>query len=80
MADVREYEKIAREIEKIRTKKHRALKAGRIEENIALNRYFKLLIESLRLGRWMEVCVCVCVCVWEGGREAHTYMRRHVNG
>ncbi|EGI62915.1 hypothetical protein G5I_08727 [Acromyrmex echinatior] len=51
MADVREREKIAREIEKTSEsiKKHRALKTGRIEEGIALNRYFKPLIEPLRL-------------------------------
>ena len=52
MADVREREKIAKEIEKriesIR-KKHRALKIGRIEENITLDRYFKPLIEPLQL-------------------------------
>ena len=50
MADVREREKIAREIEKTSEsihKKHRALKTGRIEEGIALDRYFKLLIEPL---------------------------------
>ncbi|KYQ56631.1 hypothetical protein ALC60_04436 [Trachymyrmex zeteki] len=52
MADVREREKIAREIEKTSEsirKKHRALKTGRIEECIALDRHFKPLIESLRL-------------------------------
>ena len=52
MADVCEREKVARKIEKssesIR-KKHRALKTGRIEEDIALNRHFKHLIEPLRL-------------------------------
>ncbi|KYN20068.1 hypothetical protein ALC57_07574 [Trachymyrmex cornetzi] len=52
MADVREREKIVREIEKksesIR-KKHRALKTSRIEEGIALDRHFKSLIEPLRL-------------------------------
>ncbi|KYN10400.1 hypothetical protein ALC57_17471 [Trachymyrmex cornetzi] len=52
MADVRKREKIAREIEKTREsirKKHRALKTGKIEGSIALDRHFKLLIESLRL-------------------------------
>ena len=52
MANVREHEKIAREIEKTSEsirKKHRALKTGRIEEGIALDRHFKPLIEPLRL-------------------------------
>ena len=52
MADVREREKIARAIEKTSEsirKKHRALKTGRIDEGIALNRHFKPLIEPLRL-------------------------------
>ncbi|KYN21165.1 hypothetical protein ALC57_06466 [Trachymyrmex cornetzi] len=52
MADVREREKIVREIEKTSEsirKKHRTLKTGRIEESIALNRHFKPLIEPLRL-------------------------------
>ncbi|KYN14541.1 hypothetical protein ALC57_13238 [Trachymyrmex cornetzi] len=52
MADVREREKIVREIEKTSEsirKKHRALKTGRIEEGIALDRHFKPLIEPLRL-------------------------------
>jgi len=43
MADVREREKIMREIEKTSEsirKKHRALKTGRIKEDIALDRYF----------------------------------------
>ena len=50
MADVREREKIAREIEKTSEsirKKH--LKTGRIEKGIALDRHFKPLIEPLRL-------------------------------
>jgi len=44
IADAREHEKIAREIDKTREsicKKHRALKAGRIEEDIVLDRHFK---------------------------------------
>ncbi|KYN12104.1 hypothetical protein ALC57_15740 [Trachymyrmex cornetzi] len=52
MADVRERGKIAREIEKTSEsirKKHRALKTGRIEADIALDRHFKPLIEPLRL-------------------------------
>ena len=52
MANVREREKIAREIEKTSEsirKKHRALKIDKIEEGIALNRHFKSLIEPLRL-------------------------------
>ena len=54
MADVREREraKIAREIEKTSEsicKKHRAMKTGRIEENIMLDRHFKLVIKPLRL-------------------------------
>ncbi|KYN31624.1 hypothetical protein ALC56_14123 [Trachymyrmex septentrionalis] len=52
MADVSEREKIARAIEKTSEsicKKHRALKTGRIDEGIALNRHFKPLIEPLRL-------------------------------
>ncbi|KYN29331.1 hypothetical protein ALC57_01224 [Trachymyrmex cornetzi] len=52
MADVREREKIVREIEKTSEsirKKHRALKTGRIEEGIALDRHFKPVIEPLRL-------------------------------
>ncbi|KYN23124.1 hypothetical protein ALC57_04465 [Trachymyrmex cornetzi] len=51
MADVREREKIAREIEKTSEsirKKHRALKTGRIEEDIALKRHFKPIIKPLR--------------------------------
>jgi len=51
MADVRERKKIMRKIEKrsesIR-KKHRALKTGRIEEDIALDRHFKPIIKSLQ--------------------------------
>ena len=46
-----EHEKIAKEIEKMSEsirKKHRALKIGRIEEDIALNRYFKPIIKPLR--------------------------------
>jgi len=48
MADVREREKIEgdREDESIR-KKHRALKLGRIEEDMALDRHFKPIIKSL---------------------------------
>ncbi|KYQ47199.1 hypothetical protein ALC60_13782 [Trachymyrmex zeteki] len=52
MADVREREKIAREIEKTSEsirKKHRALRTDRIEEGIALDKHFKPLIEPLRL-------------------------------
>jgi len=52
MADVCEREKITREIKKTSEsirKKHRALRTGRIEEGIALNRHFKLLIEPLQL-------------------------------
>ncbi|KYN21872.1 hypothetical protein ALC57_05766 [Trachymyrmex cornetzi] len=52
MADVREREKIVRVIEKTSEsirKKYRALKSGRIEEGIALDRHFKPLIEPLRL-------------------------------
>ena len=43
MADVRKREKIAKEIEKTSEsirKKHRALKIGRIEEDMALDRHF----------------------------------------
>ncbi|KYN16163.1 hypothetical protein ALC57_11595 [Trachymyrmex cornetzi] len=51
MEDVREREKIAREIEKTSEsirKKHRALKTGRIEEDMALKRRFKSIIKPLR--------------------------------
>jgi len=51
MADVCEHEKIAREIEKTSEsicKKHRALKTGRIEEDIALDRHFKPIIKPLQ--------------------------------
>ena len=51
MADVREREKIAREIKKTSEsihKKHRALKTGRIEEDIALDRHFKPIIKPLQ--------------------------------
>ncbi|KYN16677.1 hypothetical protein ALC57_11066, partial [Trachymyrmex cornetzi] len=51
-ADVLEREKIAKEIEKTSDsirKKYRALKTGRIEEGIALDRHFIPLIEPLRL-------------------------------
>ncbi|EGI61838.1 hypothetical protein G5I_09867 [Acromyrmex echinatior] len=49
MADVRERKKIAREIERraIR-KKHHALKTGRIEKDMALDRHFKPIIKSLQ--------------------------------
>lgn len=51
-ADMREYEKIAKEIEKtnesITSKKHYALKTDRIEEDMALNRHFKPIIKPLR--------------------------------
>jgi len=51
MANVREREKIAREIEKMSEsicKKHRALKTDRIEEDIALYRHFKPIIKPLQ--------------------------------
>ena len=51
MADVRASEKIVREIEKTSEsirKKHRALKTGRIEEDMALDRHFKLIIKPLQ--------------------------------
>ena len=47
MADVREREKIVKQIEKTSEsirKKHRALKIDRIDEDIALNKYFNLLL------------------------------------
>ncbi|EGI69381.1 hypothetical protein G5I_01885 [Acromyrmex echinatior] len=50
MVDVREREKIAREIKKTSEsirKKHRALKTGKIED-MALDRHFKPIIKSLR--------------------------------
>ena len=49
--ETREREKIAKEIEKTSEsirKKHRALKTGRIEENIAAKRHFEPLIEPLQ--------------------------------
>ena len=49
--DIREREKIAREIEKTSEsirKKHRALKTGRIEEDIVTKRHFEPLIEPLQ--------------------------------
>ena len=49
--DTREREKIAREIEKTSEsirKKHRALKTGKIEEEIATKRHFEPLIEPLQ--------------------------------
>ncbi|KYN30394.1 hypothetical protein ALC56_15323 [Trachymyrmex septentrionalis] len=58
MADVREREKIARAIEKTSEsirKKHRALKTGRIEEDIALNRRFKPLIVPTFLSGLYEL-------------------------
>jgi len=51
MADVREREKITREIEKMSEsirKKHRALKTGRIEEDISLDRHFKPIIKPMQ--------------------------------
>jgi len=51
MADVRAREKIVREIEKTSEsirKKHRALKTGRIEEDMALDRHFKPIIKPLQ--------------------------------
>ena len=50
MADVREREKIAREIEKTSEsicKKYRALRIGRIEKDMALNRHFKPIIKLI---------------------------------
>jgi len=49
--DIREREKIAREIEKMAEsirKKHRALKSSKIEEDIAINSHFKPIIEPLQ--------------------------------
>ena len=49
--DIREREKIAKEIEKTAEsirKKHRALKAGKIEEDIATKNHFKPIIEPLQ--------------------------------
>ncbi|KYM98255.1 hypothetical protein ALC62_11042 [Cyphomyrmex costatus] len=51
MSNVREREKIAREIERTSEsirKKQRALKNGRIDEDIALDRRFKPIVEPLR--------------------------------
>ena len=51
MIDVREREKIAREVEKTSEsirKKHRALKTGRIKEDIILDRHFKRIIKFLQ--------------------------------
>ncbi|KYN30173.1 hypothetical protein ALC57_00369 [Trachymyrmex cornetzi] len=51
MADVREREKIAREIEKtseLIRKKHRALKTGRIEEDMVLKRHDGLMFGNKR--------------------------------
>ncbi|KYN02006.1 hypothetical protein ALC62_07183 [Cyphomyrmex costatus] len=51
MSNVREREKIAREIERTSEsirKKQRALKTGRIDEDIALDRRFKPIVELLR--------------------------------
>jgi len=48
IADVREREKIAREIEKTSEsirKKHRALKIDKIEEDMVLDRHFKPIIK-----------------------------------
>ena len=52
MADVREREKIAKEIEKTSEsiyKKHRALKNDRIEEDMALDRHFKPIIKRRQI-------------------------------
>jgi len=49
--NIREREKIAREIEKTSEsirKKHRALKTGKIENDIAVKTRFKPIIESLQ--------------------------------
>jgi len=49
--DIREREKIAKEIEKTTEsirKKHRALKTGKIEEDIAIKSHFKPIIEPLQ--------------------------------
>jgi len=51
MADVCNREKIVKEIEKMSEsirKKHRALKTGRIEKDMVLNKHFKPIIKSLR--------------------------------
>ncbi|KYQ46792.1 hypothetical protein ALC60_14195, partial [Trachymyrmex zeteki] len=47
IADVREREKIARENQRT-SKKHRALKTGRIEESMALDRHFKPIIKPVQ--------------------------------
>ncbi|EFN60755.1 hypothetical protein EAG_00774 [Camponotus floridanus] len=49
--NIREREKIAREIEKTSEsirKKHRALKTGKIDDDIAVKTHFKLIIEPLQ--------------------------------
>jgi len=49
--DIREREKVVREIEKTAEsirKKHRALKTGKIEEDIATKSHFKSIIEPLQ--------------------------------
>jgi hypothetical protein len=51
MANMRKREQLAREIEKTSEairKKHRALKTGRIEEDIAMERRFKPIVEPLK--------------------------------
>jgi len=49
--DIREREKIVREIEKTAEsirKKHRGLKTGKIDEDIAIKSHFKPIIEPLQ--------------------------------
>ena len=51
MANMRNREQLAKEIEKTSEsirKKHRALKAGRIEEDIAMEKRFKPIVEPLK--------------------------------
>ncbi|KYN04509.1 hypothetical protein ALC62_04622 [Cyphomyrmex costatus] len=53
MLNVRERKKIAREIERTSEsirKKHRALKTGRIDEDIALDRRFEPIVEPLQIA------------------------------
>ena len=49
--EIKDRERIAKEIAKTREairKKHQALKTGKVEEDIALKRYFTPIVETLK--------------------------------
>jgi len=59
--EIKDHERIAKQIAKTSDsirKKYRALKAGKVEENIALKRHFKPIVEPLKQiveNCWREI-------------------------